>query len=328
MVYRFSGITSEMLENVTTTRKDIQEQLKSLITPSTILVGQSLNSDLNALHYSHPYIIDTACIYEHPRGPPNKPGLKWLAQKYLNLEIQQGAHGHDSVEDARTCLNLLKRKLERGLDFGTAAGSQQSIFTSLSSARPISKTGAVIDYGDPARRWGASAQTTIACQTDDEMYAGVTKCANGDVLDGTKPVDFVWGQATNLYKARGWNTSYQQFTNNLNNEVITASSAPIIIPPAPAPPPTDVISAATESIVQGIMKVYEELPKCTAFIVYSGTGNPIEMGRLNAIQTVYRKEFKVKKWDQCSVKWTDTEEQALKKAAMQARAGTALLTVK
>ncbi|KAI7092453.1 hypothetical protein KC352_g40302, partial [Hortaea werneckii] len=105
----YSGITPAMLEGVTTSLADIQKKLLSILTPQTILVGHSLNSDLNALKITHPYIIDTALLYPHPRGPPLKSSLKWLAQKYLSREIQKGhgSTGHDSVEDAKACLDLV-----------------------------------------------------------------------------------------------------------------------------------------------------------------------------------------------------------------------------
>lgn len=45
----FSGITSEHLKNVTTNLIDIQNDLLNIIFEDTILIGQSLSSDLKAL---------------------------------------------------------------------------------------------------------------------------------------------------------------------------------------------------------------------------------------------------------------------------------------
>ncbi len=102
------------MDPVTTTLADIQKELLELLTPRTVLVGHSLNSDLTALKLTHPFIIDTAIIYPHPRGPPLKSALKWLCQKYLGKEIQKGQTGHDSIEDARAVLELVKQKCEKG----------------------------------------------------------------------------------------------------------------------------------------------------------------------------------------------------------------------
>lgn len=69
-------------------------------------------------------------IYQHPRGSPFKASLKWLAQKWLKKEIQNVVAsdsvvgGHDSEEDARTCVELLQLKMQKGaLPCSVALGS-------------------------------------------------------------------------------------------------------------------------------------------------------------------------------------------------------------
>jgi RNA exonuclease 1 len=102
---------------VTTTLADVQMFLLPLLsrTPTPILLGHSLDSDLKALKLCHPRCIDTALMYHHPRGRPMKPGLAWLTKKWCGREIQaNGDGGHDPQEDARACLDLLKLKLENG----------------------------------------------------------------------------------------------------------------------------------------------------------------------------------------------------------------------
>lgn len=66
--------------------------------------------------FAHPRVIDTSLLFHHTRGPPARPGLKWLALKWLNRDIQllKDKQGHDSVEDARACIDLLKLKLAKG----------------------------------------------------------------------------------------------------------------------------------------------------------------------------------------------------------------------
>lgn len=115
---QFSGITPERLATATHTLETVQEALVTgddpLITPHTILLGHSLDCDLAALKIRHPLVIDTTVIFRHARGPPYKPGLKWLAQRWLGKTIQNDSGGHDSEEDARTCVDLLKMKLAHG----------------------------------------------------------------------------------------------------------------------------------------------------------------------------------------------------------------------
>jgi len=45
----YSGITASKLKNVKTTLADVQEDIIKLLTPDSILIGQSLNCDLDAL---------------------------------------------------------------------------------------------------------------------------------------------------------------------------------------------------------------------------------------------------------------------------------------
>ena len=46
--FRFSGVTAELLRGVTTTIREVQAVLLSMIHKDTILVGHSLESDLKA----------------------------------------------------------------------------------------------------------------------------------------------------------------------------------------------------------------------------------------------------------------------------------------
>ncbi len=49
-----------------------------------------------------------------------KPGLAWLTKKWCGREIQnRGEGGHDPEEDARACIDLLKKKIENGMDLFT-----------------------------------------------------------------------------------------------------------------------------------------------------------------------------------------------------------------
>lgn len=56
---QFSGITPKMMKNVTKRLEEVQKDLREILPPDAILIGQSLNGDLHALKMMHPYIIDT-----------------------------------------------------------------------------------------------------------------------------------------------------------------------------------------------------------------------------------------------------------------------------
>lgn len=417
-----------MLAPVTTTLQDIQKKLLEILHPKTILIGHSLDSDLKALKLTHPYIIDTAIVYPHPRGPPLKSSLKWLAQKYLGKEIQKGhgATGHDSIEDAKTCLDLIKQKCEKGADWGATDSQGENLFKRVAragvryksqggSAIPDvmgGKSSAAVDWGEPKRGPGGGATFSIGCKSDEEIKDGIIRAIKGDPDGKEIPgggVDFVWGRFRELEDLKGWNnqklprsaapktTLATEASSTLADDAMAVDDVPskddapvgdttssvevggstdgkstenakslvddiaetaavidnkITKPNRSETPaasedlaqvnkPSDsnsapsgdssnpgAIASATEALINRIHKVYESLPPCTTFIVYSGSGDPREMVRLQKMKHQFQQEYKVKKWDQLSVKWTDVEEQAMIRATDEARNGIGFICVK
>ncbi|XP_015183001.1 PREDICTED: RNA exonuclease 1 isoform X2 [Polistes dominula] len=117
---QYSGITKELLSDVTTTLADVQKELKKIIPPDCILVGQSLNSDLHTLKMMHPYIIDTSVIFNITGERHRKSKLQLLAKNFLGVNIQQGTKGHCSTEDSQASMKLVQLKLANSIDFGDA----------------------------------------------------------------------------------------------------------------------------------------------------------------------------------------------------------------
>ncbi|KAF2463006.1 uncharacterized protein BDR25DRAFT_273783 [Lindgomyces ingoldianus] len=340
---QFSGITEAMLKDVTTSLSDIQKRLLEIITPRTILLGHSLNSDFNALKLTHPYIVDSGIIYPHPRGPPYKQSLKWLAQRYLSLEIQKGTKGHDSVQDARACLDLVKQKCERGPRWGTSEANSESIFKRLGRvSRPNThksssdgeryRTGAVVDWGDPTRGHGGQARVAIGCKSDQDVVEGIEAAVKGRATgnDGaTTKVDFIWARLRELELVRGW---WDDAKTADVEEIRTKALERLGRTSSDLEDGTEVTGSelgdAVARTVDYIVKVFESLPPCTAFIVYSGTSDPREVRRLQNMRHQYQREFATKNWDNLSVKWTDTENQALSQACKAIREGVGFIVVK
>lgn len=339
-VTQYSGITEEMLKPVTTTLRDIQNELLDLIGPRTILIGHSLDSDLKVLKLTHPFIIDTSIIYPHPRGPPLKSSLKYLTQKYLSRQIQQGhgSQGHNSIEDAKACLDLTRQKCEKGKMWGEFEGGGENLFRRLARAGSSyaqsnghgsvggdKRSSAAIDWGEPSKGLGGGATHTLACRTDDDVAEAVIRAVKGDP-DGAEiragGVDFVWARMRELEALRGWWNKNRAHDNSgppdLSHLYIEEGSD--------ASP----LEVCLRRLVERIQRIYDALPPCTALVLFSGSGDPREMARLQGLKARWKAEYNMpgSKWDELSVKWTDIEEQMLKRAVRKARGGVGFVGVK
>jgi RNA exonuclease 1 len=345
-VTRFSGITEEMLAPVTTTLKDIQARLLDILHPRTILVGHSLDSDLKAMQLTHPFIVDTSVLFPHARGPPLKNSLKFLAQKYLNREVQKGGHaGHDSIEDARTCLDLVKKKCEKGKAWAASDVQGENLFKRLTRAgtsyynqagpeakggATTGKSSAAVDWGDLERNQCSAATFKIPCTSDAEVEAGILRAVKGDP-DGLEipggGVQFVWARMRELEELQGW------WNRNKMTDDQTGGPPNALNGGGPDKDEGDKgskLEATLTELAQRLARIYASLPPCTGFIVFSGTGDPREMSRLQAQHVAFKREFHTpgSKWDQLSVQWTDVEDQALKRAVRRARNGIGFVGVK
>ncbi|OAP63565.1 hypothetical protein AYL99_02792 [Fonsecaea erecta] len=358
----FSGITEKILENVTTTLEDIQKELLHIFRQDTILLGHSLESDLNALKMTHPFVIDTSIIYPHPRGLPLRSSLKFLANRYLKREIQKGGmSGHDSVEDARAVLDLVRLKCDKGPTWGTLEANGESIFRKIggtlkmdAEGEVVLKTTAMVEYGTPERGLGRDATYKIGCSNDDEIVRGVLRAAHGDPVDEATATeessknaaesnraghdeekapqapdqtippggaDFIWARLRDLEAARGWNI-------HPSDKFPASSSAFAADVPLPNDQAEEHLRITLRQTAQRIYRIYANLPSRTLLIIYSGTGDMRPLLRLQQLQAQFKREFKVKKWSDISVKWTDVEEQEMKKECERARQGVGVLALR
>ncbi|CAK7211940.1 hypothetical protein SBRCBS47491_001294 [Sporothrix bragantina] len=388
---QFSGITEAMLAPVTTSLADIQARLLKLLDARAILVGHSLDSDVRAMQLTHPFIVDTSIAFPHPMAPAKKHALRWLSSKFLNREIQKGhgtARGHDSVEDARTCLDLIKRKCEKGKAWGSSGSGQnaewaggegagESLFHRLARAGTAyrsqggpqatgglatGKSTAAVDWGDAKRSLGGEARIVLGgCRSDADVEAGILRAVQGDPDGKVVPgggVDFVWARMRELEALQGW-WNRNKLPGGADVQQTAAPAATTASQNGQGPPTLQMLEAlmaadedkhpdeknndedgdnkdvsplerAVRILAQRLRRIHAQLPPCTALVVFSGSGDPRAMSRLQAQRAQHKKEYHTPgiKWDQISVPWTDTEAQLLQMAVRRAREGIAFLAVK
>lgn len=150
----WSGMTEARLRDATLSAASARAAVRALLRPRDVLVGHSLENDLRALGMAHCRCADTALLFPHPHGGGRKRKLAHLAGELLGQSIQRAtpsapaapgggsaaAHGaeaeaeaggaaedgHDSVADARACMQLVLRRLRDG---GFGARRQRAFLT-------------------------------------------------------------------------------------------------------------------------------------------------------------------------------------------------------
>ncbi|XP_062051160.1 putative exonuclease GOR [Lepus europaeus] len=119
---KFSGVTEADLAHTNVTLRDVQAVLLSLFSADTILIGHSLESDLLTLKVIHCTVVDTSVLFPHHLGLPFKRSLRNLMADYLHKVIQDDVRGHNSQEDASSCMSLVLWKIEEDTKASNESG--------------------------------------------------------------------------------------------------------------------------------------------------------------------------------------------------------------
>ncbi|KAG2329459.1 hypothetical protein Bca52824_000639 [Brassica carinata] len=134
-----TGITAEDIEKATLSLVDIQETLQPFLSNGAILVGHSLNKDLEGkfkqvsqksvccfywsniivtlitvLKIDHPKVIDTALVFKYSNARrPKRASLNNLCKSILGYEVRKAGVSHDCVHDATAAMKLALAVIEK-----------------------------------------------------------------------------------------------------------------------------------------------------------------------------------------------------------------------
>ncbi|KAJ4490944.1 ribonuclease H [Lentinula aciculospora] len=351
---RWSGITAEALATATTTFAEAQAHILKLLNPvsphtpkpnpfstkptpsfstpqlTPILLGHSLESDLKALKIAHSFCVDTALIYSHPRGRPFKPGLAWLTKKWCGREIQaRGEGGHDPEEDARATMELVRKKVENGPEFGEFKADLEGLFERMGRAVKRSSmsivnagTGgekirtAVIDHGNPSVMHGNKASTSSGCKDDEEVVSKTVELVGSH--------DFVFVRLMGLANVRGWITPRANPSESISTSIPAASL--LADPPTP-----EALSSALLATSNHLQRIHASLPSRTALLIFTGHSDPRKMSELNKRKAAFEAAiWKEVPTDQLSEgeRWSGADMRELEEAVEVAKRGLLFLGVK
>ncbi|KAI9217599.1 hypothetical protein BC828DRAFT_390749 [Blastocladiella britannica] len=301
---QYSGITAKLMEGVTTTLADVQAKVLEIVTSQTILIGHSLENDFRAMQMAHPFVIDTAISYGPASGGRStvmhKPSLKQLARIHLSRDIQmresvaaveaQGGDaslGHCSIEDALACMDLVKLKIARGMQYGTGDMSVHLLDRLRTGARRIKS--AWCDGSKACYRDGSSADYRLIANNDDDIARSVRHSVNGT------DAGFVWGRLLDLERYYN-NSSTNGADGPIGGEFAAAAGIvpnPTFSPsaatahlrpvtpalPSASTPGSQSLPSVLAATTERILSIWTALPPGAMMVVASGNGDSGPMNR-------------------------------------------------
>ncbi|CAM0139480.1 unnamed protein product [Umbelopsis sp. WA50703] len=316
----YSGITPEMMANTTTSLRRAQKHVRKFVDHNVILVGHGLHNDLKALKLTHPYCIDTSIIYHHTRGPPFRPGLKWLSSRYLKRDIQNtdpnhgGRIGHDPREDATATLDLVKLKIKRGATFGLLHDDKELIFHRIKRFRPP-RHGAIVESAEQPNK------LLSAALGKDYMNCPSDNATSQKTIEALADKDFILCKWAVLETVN--NDKAQTASDNGIPTVVAAHGSSI----------SNEKAHAIESLIKfnkQFKTLYDQLPTGTAVVVMGGLGDLRNVQKLTEKQDRYQTMFKKHKLSNIpeEEQFTENDQKRLEQEAAKAQMGSAFFCIK
>ena len=108
-----SGITQEKLAEAKSTSYEVVKALAQFADQKTIIIGHSVENDFRAMKLMHSRVIDTSLVYNKDAQYPHKPPLARLYEKYIKKPFRVELEAHDSIDDARAALDLVKYAMKK-----------------------------------------------------------------------------------------------------------------------------------------------------------------------------------------------------------------------
>jgi len=210
-----------------------------------------LENDLKALKIFHIKVADTSVLFPHI-VPGSKNSLKFLASKYLSLQIQDSSH--DSTQDAISALRLFKLKKERGPLFGKEPEKYETIFDVLSRSK---RKSVYIDSVSNLNLFGGTGTASLIPVTNDSEVVSrtVSQMKNNEMHLIVSRLNSV---SHNLHETS--DTTFQQMTQHISQIISSLPQNSLLIAfsgPGHTPKESEELTNIKRSGF-GICKVYTE----------------------------------------------------------------------
>ncbi|EGT39446.1 hypothetical protein CAEBREN_17109 [Caenorhabditis brenneri] len=196
---RYSGITEDMMKNVTTTLQDVQKAVQNLLPPDAILVGHSLEHDLQAMKMSHPFCLDVGHVLNYTNnGASFRNSLKNLTELFLGARIQS-EFGHCSYEDAWAAMRLAQLKIQKGIIFGNTSFGWK--FSEYAKQNGLVEEKCVKKEIVSIPCTGCSEPTVVECTVMNcrcRIVPGPSQCVHCVKLGDSEQGDFDWQETLDI----------------------------------------------------------------------------------------------------------------------------------